>query len=232
MSAAALFAQAEIQKPFEQIDLDRIQEKFDHISKEYQDFSVIVEQVREAAALIQDVYVQKKVAFLEGKAQNKSSIAEIEPGHVEQLAKVGIHIKSSTEEAPVSEIASAASKTMGLASTIGGADITDKMLSWQPLEESLYHLWASTNGEKKMEEFYAEEEQSAMVLTGIVEPYSRPVKNRPGDFLLKNDAMPVAFLYSTRVNLEKLVGQKITVLASPRPNHNFAFPAYFVITVE
>jgi Bacterial SH3 domain len=232
LSAASLFAQAEIQKSFEQIDLDCINDQFEQIAREYHDLPVIVEQVRDTTTLMQDIYVQKKVAFLEGKASHKSVVSEIEHDHLEKLAKLGSETSPFNEEKQISQIVSAATKTIGLASTLGDKEITDKMLIWQPLEESLYHLWAATNGEKTIEEFYAEEEQAAMFLTGIVEPYNRPVKNRPGDFLLRNDNMPVAFLYSTHINLEKLVGQKVTLLATPRPNHNFAFPAYFVISVE
>lgn len=232
-SAASLFAQAEIQKPFEQIDLDRIQEKFDHISKEYHDVPAIMEQVKDVMNLMQDIYVQKKMAFLESKASNMPSPTQINPEYLEKLAQLGIEMKvPASESRDVSEIASAASNTIGLSSPFNEREVTDKMLIWQPLEEAVYHLWAAANGEKTMQQFYSEEQQDAMLLTGIVEPYTRPVKNRPGDFLLRDGGLPVAFLYSTRINLEKLVGQKVTLWAAPRPNHNFAFPAYFVISVE
>jgi len=42
----------------------------------------------------------------------------------------------------------------------------------------------------------------------------------------------VAYLYSTQVNLEDFVGKRVTLLVSPRPNNNFAFPAYYVFEVE
>lgn len=113
----------------------------------------------------------------------------------------------------------------------GEQEVTDKMLMWKPLEESLYYLWAANNN-KSMEEYYEEEKLNATILTGIVETYNRPVKNRPGDFLLRGESLPVAFLYSTRINLQEMVGKKVTLMAVPRPNNNFAFPAYFVISAE
>lgn len=232
LSAASVFAQAEIQKPFEQIDFDGIQENFAHISQDYSDLPNVVSQVRESTALLQDIYVQKKIAFLEGKAGTHKHSAGIATQQLNQLAKLGMEIPPQFQESSVTDVAAAASKTLGLASTQGDGHVTDKMLMWQPLEESLYNLWAVTNSGKNIEEFYQEEGETATVLTGIVEPYSRPVKNRPGDFLLRNERMPIAFLYSTRVNLEKFVGQKVTLMVAPRPNHNFAFPAYFVIQTE
>lgn len=227
LSSATLFAQAEIQKPFEQIDLEHINAKFEEISKSFPDLPTITEQVKDVISLMQDIYVQKKVAFLEGKTAHQPTDAENE--RLEKLAKLG---GAAPDTKDVSEIASAASNTMGLSATLNCDEITDKMLAWQPLEESIYHLWAAANDEKSLKDFYQEEQESAIQLTGIVEPYNRPVKNRPGDFLLREDNVPVAFLYSTQVNLEKSIGKKVTVLAAPRPNHNFAFPAYFVISVE
>lgn len=232
LSAASVFAQAEIQKPFEQIDFDSIQENFAQISQDYADLPNVIGQVRESTALLQDIYVQKKIAFLEGKAGTHKHSTTIAPQQLNQLAKLGMEIPPQFQESSVTDVAAAASKTLGLASTQGEGQATDKMLMWQPLEESIYHLWAVANSGKNMEEFYQEESETATVLTGIVEPYNRPVKNRPGDFLLRNERMPIAFLYSTRVNLEKLVGQKVTLMVAPRPNHNFAFPAYFVIQTE
>lgn len=232
LSAVALFAQSEIQKPFEQIDLDKINEKFKQITKDYHDLPSISEQVHEALTVFQDIYVQKKVAFLEGKSSRKAVSNDIDQTHLNRLAKLGIELKQAPSDKQLVDTAEAASQVIGLSSPLSDELITDKMMVWQPLEESLYHLWAASNSEKTMQEFYAEEEQGASVLSGIIEPYSRPVKNRPGDFILRSENLPVAFLYSTRINLEKHVGQKVTLIAAPRPNHNFAFPAYFVINVE
>jgi hypothetical protein len=220
LTAAILFAQSEIQKPFEQIDFDRIQSSFDGISKEYHDLPAIVEQIKHALEQTQDIYVQKKIAFLEARAGGKNYQAP-HPSHPSLVRDVAVH-----------EIASNASHTIGLTSSFAHEPATDKMLAWQPLEESLYHMWVAANGETSLEEFYSTDNQAIRTLSGIIEPYNRPVKNRPGDFLLKVDNLPVAFLYSTRINLEKLIGQQVTVVAAPRPNHHFAFPAYFVLNIE
>lgn len=232
LSSAFLFAQAQIQKPFEQIDLDTINSKFEKLTKDYADLSDISERAEEAHSVIQDIYVQKKIAFLESKTQRGPVHVEINPSHLDRLAKLGIEIQPTHEEKNVSEIAEAATTTMGIASTLSDNEITDKMLVWQPLEESLFHLWAVANGEQDMEAFYNIEEMNATILSGIIEPYNRPVKNRPGDYLLRSENLPVAFLYSTRVNLDRLVGKRVTIIASPRPNNNFAFPAYYVLSVE
>lgn len=232
LSSAFLFAQSQIQKPFEQIDLDAIHGKFEKLVNDYADLPDISERAEEANSVIQDIYVQKKIAFLESKSQKSPVHVEIDPAHLDRLAKLGIEIQPVHEEKNFTDIAEAASSTIGLSTTLADTEITDKMLVWQPLEESLFHLWAAANGEQNLEDFYGREEMNATVLSGIIEPYNRPVKNRPGDYLLRSENLPVAFLYSTRINLDRLVGKRVTVVASPRPNNNFAFPAYYVLSVE
>jgi uncharacterized protein YgiM (DUF1202 family) len=235
LNASSFFAQSELQKPFEQIDLEKIDSKFLQIAQEYQELPAIKELIHEVLHIFHDIYVEKKVAFLEDKADRGSRSHTIDVSHLEKLAKLGVEVKPTPvviqDQYPLLP-AEAAAQVIGLSCPQSDEHITDKMMTWQPLEESLYHLWAASNHEKEIEEFYAEEARSATVLSGMIEPYTRPVKNRPGDFVLKHDNLTVAFLYSTRVNLEKHVGQKVTVIATPRPNHNFAFPAYYVINVE
>lgn len=232
LSSALLYAQAEIQKPFEQIDLDSICHKLDVVIREYGEVPDLVSKAQEVVSLMQDLYVQKKIAFLDKKIEKDAKPFKIDPVLQERLAHLGIELNQAPVEKNVVDIGEAASSTIGLVSPLSDEEITDKMRAWKPLEESLYHLWAAARGECSMEEFYEQEESNATVLTGIVEPYNRPVKNRPGDFVLKSDNLPVAFLYSTRINLEKLVGKKVSVVAAPRPNNHFAFPAYYVLGIE
>jgi len=49
---------------------------------------------------------------------------------------------------------------------------------------------------------------------------------------VKENDLPVGYVYSTMINLESLVGKKVTLVGVSRPNNNFAFPAYFVLSAE
>lgn len=110
---------------------------------------------------------------------------------------------------------------------------TDKMKLWEPIEESLYLTWARLNEDRNMHEYYDEQKLNSVMLTGIVESYNAAVKNKPGCYILRDEReLPIGYLYSTNVNLDNYIGKKITMTASPRPNNNFAFPAYFVYEVE
>jgi hypothetical protein len=109
---------------------------------------------------------------------------------------------------------------------------TDRMKMWDPVEESLYLSWASRNEDRSFDEFYEHEKQNGDTISGIVEPYTAPVKRKPGDFVVKDKDLPVAYVYSTHINLQEYVGKKVTLRVAPRSNNNFAFPAYFVLSVE
>lgn len=80
-------------------------------------------------------------------------------------------------------------------------------------------------------EFYDQEAKKSFSVRGILVPYDRLVRNRPGDFILidASSKVPLAYVYSTRVALKDLIGKPLTFYVTERPNHYFALPAYFVV---
>ena len=109
----------------------------------------------------------------------------------------------------------------------------DRMKLWEPLEETLYLTWSSMHHAKTMTDFYADQKLKSQTLSGILEPYGEPVRNKPGDYLLKDqNGVVQAFLYSTQIDLQELVGQSVSLDVAERPNNNFAFPAYYVLDAE
>lgn len=100
---------------------------------------------------------------------------------------------------------------------------TDKMKMWEHVEEALFLTWTNMNYNKNMQDYYQEQQITANVISGIVEAYNSAVKNKPGDFILRDKDIPVAYVYSTIVNLQDLVGKRVSLVATPRPNNNFAF---------
>jgi hypothetical protein len=118
---------------------------------------------------------------------------------------------------------------------VNKVSMTSKMAQWQDSEQDLYESWIALNdSSKSIKDFYKAESENAITLQGILEPYNRSVKNKPGDYVLVSTAnhLPIAYLYSTQVNLQDSVGHEVVIGAIPRDNHNFAYPAYFVISVE
>jgi len=87
---------------------------------------------------------------------------------------------------------------------------------------------------KDAEGFYLVEQKKAVVLHGIIKPYARHVKNAPGDFVLLNPKtnLPIAYVYSTKVDLQLLVNKEMTITAVERPNNNFAYKAFFALKAE
>ncbi len=111
-------------------------------------------------------------------------------------------------------------------------ELNDRMKTWEPIEEALYLTWTQFNQEKNIEEYYDQEKLLAVPISGILEAYISPVKNKPGDFIMRENDLPVAYVYSTKIDLQNYVGKKVTLIGSPRTNNNFAFPAYFIHAIE
>ncbi len=202
LSEAQGTAQDEMQKPFVQINLDPVYTGLNKVIQHYSDFPEQAAKAKDLLTQIQDSYLQKKIAYLEAKAKTADQPAP-----------------SQSESQPAASANPA---------------ISPKMAAWIPVEALLYEAWAKQNGNASIEEFYKSQRQEAQILTGTIQPYIRSLRNKPGDYVLisKISHLPSAYLYSTQVDLQDKVGQEVTLVATPRPNSNFAFPAYFVLALE
>ncbi len=215
LNSAYFITQAEMKKPYDEMTPQEAIDQFDAIIKGYSDFTEHVKQAKEGLALIQDNYLQKKIAYLEAKA----SMSEIEKDElitaIDKANTCPVNTNTNTKK-----IVRSSNK-----------NLTDKMHFWEPIEESLYLTWTTFHPEKSLNDFYKEQEINSTTITGVIESYSQSIKNKPGDYIVKTDKTK-AYLYSTKINLDEFVGKTITLKVSPRPNNNFAFPAYYVNEIE
>lgn len=209
LNTARLNSQIELQKPFDQIHLEAITQKLNLVVAKYQDFPVEVTKAKELLNSIQSTYLNKKLAYIENQNQHQQQ------PQVQQKEEV---------LATAPEASGAVKPTL----------INSKMASWIPLEQSIYEEWKIQNGNLSIDEYYSQSTQGALELHGIIEPYNRSIKNKPGDYVLTSQTthLPIAYLYSTRANLQDIAGQEVTIKVVPRNNQNFAYPAYFVLSVE
>ena len=208
-------AGAEMQKPFEHINYSQVMENLQYIINNYLDFPEHVSQAKEQLAEVQETYLHKKLAYLEHKASEldtkKVGFAQVDPP--QEIAQV------SSPELPI---------------LIDSPSLTENHEKWMATEQAIYQKWVANHPGSSLDDFYSEQKRQSVVIKGIIEPYSRSIRNKPGDFILISKAtqMPTAYLYSTQLDLKSYVGREITLRVVPRPNHNFAFPAYFVISLE
>ena len=210
MESAFFAADAEMRKSYNEMDFERMASKFKALMHDYQDFPASVEKAGAKLASLQETYLQKKLEYLESKAEKaeeRASIVTTAPAQEEE-----IHQSNMTR-------------------ILSSASATDKMRVWESFEESLFASWNAMHYAKSMDDFYEEQREGATTITGTIEPYSEPVKNKPGSHVVKFRDLPVCYIYSTQVNLDSFVGKKVNITVSPRPNNNFAFPAYFVFDV-
>lgn len=226
-------SQAELNKPFEEIHIDGFVSKYKRVIQQYPDFPDQVARAKEALDSLQNTYNEKKLAYLEKnqnnskdlKAKNDKLAADLKAhqSQVDQLKQQLQKVNTGTSN-----------KTTSSKQPAADNGLTYKMSQWVPVEQAIYTAWSTENNNASSTAFYEEQKKSAVKLKGMLEAYNRPVKNKPGDYMLVNSInhVPVAFIYSTHVNLQDLIGQEVTLLAVPRANNNFAFPAYYVLGAE
>ncbi len=203
MDSAELLSQSEMMKPFEEIDFERVSNSFTTITKDYSDFPEYSEKAKSKLVHLQETYLQKKIAYLEAKTSKMSK---------ERIARNDlVQIADSSEET---------------------LSPRERMKIWERVEESLFLSWSTSHHKKTMDDFYDDQKLKTVRISGIVESYNDIVKNKPGNFVLRDRDMPRAYLYSTFIDLQNYVGKYVTLLAVQRPNNNFAFPAYFVFESE
>jgi len=220
LNSAFLLAETECKKPYTEMSPSQAIEKFQTILRDFSDFSEATSQAKEALVLLKDTYLNKKIDYLESKAELSSA------------AKEELIAQHKTESAELFANATINPNPDLWKNRVPPKDITDPMRLWNTVEESLYFSWSAFHSGQKIDDFYTEQMANASTLSGIIEFYPADIKDKPGDFLLRNKDAPTAYLYSTQVDLGKHVGQNVTLLAAPRPNNHFAFPAYFVFSVE
>jgi hypothetical protein len=214
LNSAFFITQAECKKPFNEMDTKKAIAQFDAIIKGYSDFPEFVQQAKEGLALLQDNFLQKKIEYLETKAN-------MAPEEKEEIFKEISSFKSKESE-----------KKLSLSSYFASLNISSSMQAFSSLEEELYNSWSTFHPNKSPEDFYNEQKASAVKLSGTIAVYDQNIKNKPGDYIIKSDNAPIAYLYSIHVDLSKFVGKKVSVLVSTRPNKNFAFPAYYALSLE
>lgn len=218
LSSAYLNAEAECKKPYEEMSPQQAIDSFQTILAKYSDFTDAATQAKEGLSLLKETYLNKKIAYLESKAELSTTAKQ------ELIAKHKAESSELFAEGNVKIDPSLWNKRAVKKENLG---------FWDTLEESLYLSWSAFHTGKTFDEYYTEQKANASVLTGTIERYTHDVKNRPGDFILRGtEETPIAYLYSTQINLEKHMGKVVTLLAVPRPNHHFAFPAYYVFNVE
>lgn len=244
-------AENEFAKPFDEIHFDGIIANLKNVMQNYSDFPQEVAKATQLLKQVEERYLQRKIAYLESKAQNNSNwqatneklINEIKDQQ-DKLAELETQLQKGQSSGNTAQNAQRQQSRPSIQPEAPPAFVNAKsranpvparMSVWQPIEDSYYSQWSSMQpGPRSKEEFYQEQEQNSVTLRGLVEPYQRAVKNKPGDYVLVNSYsnLPVAYLYSTTVNLQDYAGHEVTLTASKRPNNNFAFPAYFVLGVE
>lgn len=196
------------QKPYEEMHIAEAERLVEKVRIEYPTFEKDIEKAEELLHHLKENFLAKKVAFLE--KQMRGEVISV----------------STTTETKSPKIENAAPQ----AATLNPQE--NAALKWKNIEYARYLGWTERNPEQPISDFYSEERTSALRLSGEIFSFECDLTTRPGDYILKQKGLPVAYLYSTLVNLKELEGKEISLVVVERPNNNFAFPTYFVLAQE
>jgi hypothetical protein len=236
LNSASISSQSELQKPFPDIESEKVIESYQKIINDYKDFPEKAAQAKEHLAKFQDAYLYKKVEYLESKTKTSSNTWKARNAKLtEEMQSQKARLSALEQQLQESRQSKNASRIYEKWVTEKyAAEVSARMALWIPVEIAYYERWIKENNGRSIQEFYDEQHHEAIALRGVLEAYERPVKNRPGDFLLVNRAnrLPIAYLYSTQVNLQDKIGQEVTLKGALRHNNNFAYPAYFILSEE
>ncbi len=232
---ATLESQTEMAKDFPDIKLDQVVADLNRVIREYPDYPTLVAKAKELLSVLQNDYLHKKVAYLESKANRTTQMLPQQ----DKLSDLQVQMQKAPSPLPkLSESNAMKGQSQGLTNA-PSTTMSDKMAVWVPSENIFFNAWSQDeSGQARasatQDSYYQHLKLTAVTIKGIIEPYTRIVKNKPGDYVIVNKTtqLPIAFLYSTRVNLQDYVGKEVTVIGSERPNNNFAYPAYFVLEIQ
>jgi len=198
--------QAEMHKPFRDIQLMPYLNELKEIAAQHEEFPLPAEQAQTIIKTIQEQYI---TLSQESPSDNSSTDVALETNEPQPIEEP---VNPKTPE-----------NYQRLAS-----------FSLERQELTLIDQAIEAGRAANAEEFYANEKKQAQERKGQLIPYERTVKTRPGDFMLVDTKtkVPVAYLYSCSVDLAPFAGQNVRILVSPRPNHHYALPAYFVHSIS
>jgi hypothetical protein len=234
LNTTEAMSKTEMQKPFEQINIEGIKNNYQRIMQGYPEFPELGVKAKDAMAALQEAYTTKKLAYLEQQSRLSSSTIEANKKLAAELQAQKNKVSHLEQQIEQTRQLAIAAQPIVVASSGKPVQLPINMSAWLPVEENLFNIWSQQTGKRNPQDFYDEQKQQSFVLKGIIDPYNRPIKNKPGDYMLLSagSKLPIAFLYSTHINLQDYIGHEVAIVVSPRPNNNFAFPAYFVLSVE
>lgn len=236
LNSTFLQSEAEMEKPFADIASENIIQNYEQVINGYSDFPEQVKLAKKYLAQFNEALLHKKIEHLEKKSQHlesnnakvKAQTIEWDQPQKERLA----NLESQLDHPHPSQNASQIYEKW--VNDKFASEVNARMALWIPVEIAYYQQWTEENNNRPIQDFYEEQKGQAIALRGIIESFDRPVRNKPGDYLLVNkvNRHPIAYLYSTHVNMQDKVGKEVTIEGVLRPNNHFAFPAYFVIQAE
>ena len=102
---------------------------------------------------------------------------------------------------------------------------------WVDLETDIYSRWKQKHSNGDYQHFLATESEFARLEHGRIVKVHKVSLNHPGDFILYDGKKPIAYIFSTTIDLNDYNNQEKKLMLTERPNNMWGLPAYKVVRV-
>ncbi|MCB1135657.1 MAG: SH3 domain-containing protein [Chlamydiia bacterium] len=244
LSDALAICEEQLDQDFEEIAFNAVEQALKHVINHYSEFTDAVEKAQVTLASAKERFLKKKIDYLEARAEMANTTWDtlsdelgsgLEGYHLrldELEAEIARELSDETEVDQTTLVTTQAPAVRAAPKLATDPSIMHS--PWADQENRLFAHWLNEREEGDLRDFYADEALTSALMDGILERYDRPVKNKPGDYVIldPHTHRTLAFVYSTTVDLHSHVGEHVKVRVAERPNHNFAFPAYIALALE
>jgi hypothetical protein len=102
---------------------------------------------------------------------------------------------------------------------------------WVDLETNIYSRWKQQHLNGDYQQFLTTESEFTRLEQGRIVKVHKVSLNHPGDFILYNGKKPVAYIFSTTIDLNDYNNIEKKLMLTERPNNMWGLPAYKVVRV-
>ena len=188
LESTYLISQHELQKPFNEINLTKVFDNFQQVMEDSHDFPEQVERAQALITQIQDLYLEKKAAFLEAQTESVTEEWELKNSQLSAAIESQKRHLTDLQEQFSKENTKATEEENKTSSEVHtplfqwenqAHQVNEKLRAWLPAEKAIYEKWVSENGDYSMSDFYSHQyRNNSIALRGTIEPYLRSVKKQ------------------------------------------------------
>ncbi len=169
-------------------------------------------------------------------ASRSEAFSELAQSADQQLQKAFLKYQASfsqAEQAKKAHLEPSQKPTEQPSGEVDANRLLTKPNAWAKVEQLRLEEWLHAHPEKTHEHYALDQQGQSLILEGTPVVFARlDLRQKPGDYILMRRDLPVAYLYSARIDLEQSKEKNHKFQVVKRDDLGFALPAYCVISIQ